>query len=252
VKQRLSRIGFLVFYAVALTVSGWFLVTKLEVVATEQEAQRLEALDNIRGVLAQSMQTSQTFVDLMQSAMEDEMAVRAHNSPPSKLLAAFKENEEGSYNLDVLPDGISKRDVGNLTGLGGLKNREPDFLIEVEVALSLRAILSEILSELPNVPWAYYISARRFEHVYPWKSSEEVTVEDKDLEQEYYIKGTPALNPNRLPYVTDVYEDDGGKGLVITVGRPVYSSNKFLGVVALDFTLSYIDDVLADFPATYG
>ncbi len=82
-KQRLSRIGFLVFYAAALTVSGWFLVTKLTVVAAEQEAQRLEALDNIRGVLAQSMQTSQTFVDLMQSAMEDEMAVRTLSPRPS-------------------------------------------------------------------------------------------------------------------------------------------------------------------------
>ena len=52
--------------------------------------------------------------------------------------------------------------------------------------------------------------------------------------------------------MTNVYEDDFGQGLMISIGRPVYTANQFRGIVALDFTLSYIDGVLAKFPKVYG
>lgn len=35
-----------------------------------------------------------------------------------------------------------------------------------------------------------------------------------------------------------------------SIGRPVYAANKFLGVVALDFTLRFIDDVLSNYLKT--
>jgi len=251
-RHKLARFGFLAFYGVALGISGWFLVTRFGVVAREHENLRLQALDDIRTELALSMQTAQTFVELMQSTMENEMAVRPRNAPPSRLLAALQQKEDGSYNLDALPEGISKFEVGNLTGLGNLNDADPELRTELAVALSLRSVFGQALTELPNVPWAYYISARRFEHVFPWQSSSDFAFEDKDLEQEYYVRGAPAMNPDRIPYVTPVYEDDSGEGLMVTIGRPVYSANQFLGVVALDFTLSYIDSVLAKFPKTFG
>ena len=250
--QHLSRLGFLAFYAAALTASGWFLVTRLDTVASEQENARIAALDSIRGELAQSMGMAQTFVELMQTTVENEMAVRPKTAPPTRLFAALKEDGEGAYTLDELPRDVSKLEVGNLTGLGGLAKADDDLKSELEVALGLRSVFAQVLTELPNVPWAYYISARRFEHVYPWQSSTEFAFEDKDFAQEYYIRGAPELNPDRLPYVTKVYEDDAGKGLMISIGRPVYNANKFLGVVALDFTLSFIDDVLSRFPDAYG
>ena len=250
--QHLSRLGFLAFYAAALMASGWFLVARLDLVAQEQEHQRLDALDSIRNELAQSMAMAQTFVELMQTTVENDLSVRPKVAPPTRLFAALKEDETGAYNLDELPADITKLEIGNLTGLGGLKNRGANFMVEVEVALGLRSVFAQVLTELPNVPWAYYISAQRFEHVYPWQASADFAFEDKDYEQEYYVRGAPALNPERLPYVTKVYEDDQGKGLMISIGRPVYAANQFLGVVALDFTLSFIDDVLAHFPKTYG
>jgi hypothetical protein len=164
-RHRLARLGFLAFYAFALAISGWFLIARLDLVAQEQENLRLAALDDIRTELALSMQTAQTFVELMQSTMENEMAVRPRNAPPSRLLAALQQKEDGSYNLDVLPEGIGKFEVGNLTGLGSLKDADPELRTELAVALSLRSVFGQVLTELPNVPWAYYISARRFEHV---------------------------------------------------------------------------------------
>jgi signal transduction histidine kinase/CheY-like chemotaxis protein/HPt (histidine-containing phosphotransfer) domain-containing protein len=250
--QSLSRFGFLLFYAAALTASGWFLVAKFEDVSDVQKNERLAALDAVRAELSDSAFDAQVFVELMQSTMEDELRDRPRNAPPSRLHMALEEGEAGAFNLDNLPSGLTKLDVGNLTGLGGLKNRDPEFYTEIEVALSLRSVFRGVLTQLPNAAWCYYVSARRFEHVYPWQSSSDFAFEDVDLEQEYYVKGTPDLNPSRAPYVTDVYEDDAGKGLMITIGRPVYADNRFMGIVALDFTLGYIDGILAKFPKKYG
>ena len=68
----------------------------------------------------------------------------------------------------------------------------------------------------------------------------------------YFVDGSPRANPERNAYQTNVYEDDFGKGLMITLGRPVYVADTFMGIVALDFTLSYIDEVLAKIPAIHG
>ncbi len=85
-KRRLRRVGILAFYAVALAISGWFLISKLESVAEEQRAQRLAALGSVRNELSRSMQVAQTFVQLEQSTMQNELAERPKGKEQSRLL----------------------------------------------------------------------------------------------------------------------------------------------------------------------
>ncbi len=170
-KQHLGRLGFLVFYAAALVVSGWFLATKLGRVADEQALVRLAALDSIRGELTQSMQMAQTFVELLQTTMQNELAERPKAPQPSRLLLALKQDSEGNYNMDELPPGISRQETGNLTGHGTLNIADADFAFELETAISLRSIFRQVLTELPNAAWTYYVSARHFEHVFPFRLS---------------------------------------------------------------------------------
>ena len=251
-KHHIGRLGFGAFYIAALAVSGWFLVAKLDRAAQDEEAQRLAALTSIRGELTQSMRKAQSFVELLQLTMNNELAERPKAARPSRLLSAIRQDSDGNYNMDELPDGISRQETGNLTGHGPLNIADPDLAFELETALSLRSIFRQILTELPNAAWTYYVSARHFEHVFPFRLSGEFSYKEKDLEQEYFVRGTPELNPSRAPYVTDVYDDDFGQGLMISLGRPVYTADQLRGIVALDFTLSYIDGVLASFPKVYG
>lgn len=232
-------------YIVALVASGWYLAARFNVVFEEQAKQRISALDAVRGELSVSAAEAQAFVELMQSVTQDSLIERRADAPDSRLRAALQEREDGTFNLDVLPPGLTKNDVGNLTGLGGLHGRDSEFFVEIEVALSLRTVFRATLTQLPDAAWCYYVSAQRFEHVYPWQLSSTFSYKDKYLEQEYFKMGTPELNPSRAPYVTNIYEDDFGKGLMITIGRPVYSKNRFMGVVALDFTLGFMDGLLA-------
>lgn len=89
------------------------------------------------------------------------------------------------------------------------------------MALSLHTVFRLATERLPNIPWIYYVSASRFEFVYPWVPSAELTYEDADLEEPYFQFGTPELNPAASEYFTTVYEDDGGRGAVATIGSPV-------------------------------
>ena len=168
------------------------------------------------------------------------------------LSRAIQADDKGRFALDQMPPGYSTDDVGNLTGWGGLQGRGAAFQAEVEVALSLRSAFVEIHRAVPNAAWVYYVSTNRFMHVFPWTPSAETAYDDDSLQMPYFALGTPRANPGRNAYQTDVYDDDFGKGLMITLGRPVYVADTFMGIVALDFTLSYIDSVLAKFPAHHG
>jgi signal transduction histidine kinase len=66
------------------------------------------------------------------------------------------------------------------------------------------------------------------------------------LDYDFFKAGTPERNPKRAQFWTDVYVDAAGKGLMATVGRPVYDrSNRFRGTINLDLTLATIDRYLA-------
>ncbi len=245
------RAGLLVFYAAALAGAGWFLAAKLNQAAAELQAERAAALDGVRAELSLSMIAAQGYVELLQKTVQNEMAVRPEKAPPSTLLSALSAAPDGVFALDTLPPDIDQADVGNLTGFGGLA-REDYVRKELEVALSLRSVFRRVLENLPNVAWVYYVSGHRFEHVYPWVPSSQAAYKDNDLQMDYFLLGRPENNPDRKPYTTDIYDDDFGKGLMITIGRPVYDDDRFIGIVALDFTLGALDGVLAKFPPALG
>ena len=248
----LKRFGLLGFYAVALGAAGWFLVAKLESARAELEAERAAAFAGVRTELSRDMLTAEAFVELLQTTVQNELSYRPQSPQNSVLLNGLTEDGEGVFSLDTLPPGIEKATIGNLTGFGGLKGRGDYFKKELEVAFSLRSIFVRIVNTLPDVAWTYYVSGSRFEHVYPWVPSTQAAYKDNDLKMEYFQLGMPENNPGRAPYTTDVYDDDFGKGLMITMGRPVYDGDKFTGIVAADFTLRSLDGVVAKFPATFG
>jgi len=248
----IKRVGLLAFYATALCAAGWFLVSKLNSARTELQQERIAALEAVQSQLSLSMIAAQSYVELLQTTVQNELAVRPPVAPPSILLNAMKADEKGVFSLDQLPPSIDKKEIGNLTGFGGLKNRDDYFRKEMEAALSLRSAFARIIQNLPNAAWVYYVSGSRFEHVYPWVPSRQAAYKDEDLTQQYFLRGMPQNNPKRAPYYTDIYDDDFGKGLMITMGRPVYDGDRFTGIIGLDFTLGTLDGILASFPRQFG
>lgn len=242
----------LLFYVAAITAVVTFLWLQVAEANRRLEEQRQTARTDVTRRVEQSIGTAMDFLELMHAQMEEGLVKAVPGAPPSPLRQALRVDVSGAYNLDHPPLPYERELVGNLTGLGGLSRRGADFEAEIEAALSLHIAFAQTQRRLPNIPWVYYISASRFGFVYPWVPSGELTFADKDLEMEYFQASLPANNPSGDLFFSKLYEDDGGKGMMATIGMPVYQGERHLGVVALDMTVGYLSSLLDGFPSAFG
>jgi len=192
-------------------------------------------------------------IDTMQIATQFYLTVHKTWSSPSVLFSQLSENlEQNYYHLDNIKQPYSQAMVGNLTGIGSFKNRSLDFYREIEMALELNSLFQPAVHNIPNLAWVYYTSANRFANIYPWVTSQDFKVSEEAYTHEFYWKGLPKHNPDRQRYWTNAYIDEGGKGLMVTSGAPIYDGDHFRGIVALDFTLDILNTFVKDVEAQHS
>ena len=153
-------------------------------------------------------------------------------------------NTEG-YGLVMLPPPVSATERLNLTGLGPIDS--PVLREELGAALELEPIFRWVKGIYPETPWVYYLSAQRFMAVYPFIPFEDFFMDEAFFGMDLYRLGQPDFNPRREHYITPVYEDEAGQGLMVTVGAPVYRANDFAGIVGFDLTIRSLSNVLQQY-----
>ncbi|WLQ11740.1 EAL domain-containing protein [Hahella aquimaris] len=147
------------------------------------------------------------------------------------------------FAMDTLQPPFTTSQVGNLTGLGDIQGRQPNYYREMEMALALTPIFRATKENLPESNWVYYISQNRFLYIAPWIESDKFAYTNESLSLEFFTLALPYHNPERTPFWTRVYVDEFGEGLMVTAAAPIYASDVFNGAVAIDITL----DVLKGF-----
>jgi sigma-B regulation protein RsbU (phosphoserine phosphatase) len=194
-------------------------------------------------------------VEAMQIAAQSSLIVNPNQSSSPSLLFSQLERDapQNNYALDNVKAPFNTGIVGNLTGMGSLEQRSQDFYREIEMALRLNAQFQITLHNLPNVAWAYYLSsANQFINLYPWVVSQKFRFTEKLYTHEFYTLALPENNPQRQSFWTNAYIDEAGKGLMVTSAAPVYDGDEFLGIVALDFTLDFLNTFIQKFEHPYG
>ena len=151
--------------------------------------------------------------------------------------------DKGGYGLTGLVAPSDAASTLNLTGLGSFDG-DPALRRELEVAMSLDAMFRWVKRVHPETPWVYYLSARRFMCVYPYIPFSDFFMDEAFFDMDLFAKGIPENNPERAPYVTEVYVDEAGKGLMVTFGAPVYEGDAFRGIVGFDLTLDSLSGFL--------
>lgn len=194
------------------------------------------ALDHELGVQAFA-------VEAMQAMAQDmlEGHTRLTYDPLPSLLP---EPARGGYSLGLLP-GYPAEQLGNLTGLGSLPAPGSELAGEIDMALSLSPIFASIKRRNPELPWIYYTSAQNFLYLYPRVSPDEFFFSPVVHEKFFFRGATPELNPRRRTFWSPVYLDQAGKGLMVTVSKPVYRGERFLGSISIDIgvqTLAWLLD----------
>jgi sigma-B regulation protein RsbU (phosphoserine phosphatase) len=175
--------------------------------------------------------------------------LRQEPAGPTPLFRAIADAPDGAFfALDTVPAPYAKVDVPNVSGKGSIQGRPPEFRREVEMALALGPFLRQARTNLAEAACIYYVSAREFIAYYPWQPSAEFHYVDNVLKQEYYLGCLPGRNRDRSAVWSPIYVDQAGLGLMTTCSGPLYDGDRFLGVAAVDLTLSTLQSHVSRFP----
>ena len=127
--------------------------------------------------------------------------------------------------------------MGRITGAGSLNGRSDKFYQELEMLFELSLSFPVATLAGPKASSIYYISKRRMMSYYPWPSDEQ-RFRDELLNKKQFQLVTPAMNPQRSIAWSPAYVEPTEKGLLTTLGVPIYLEDEFIGSIKLDMTLS--------------
>jgi len=162
----------------------------------------------------------------------------------SKLLRTGQSVGRYTYSLyDPSPKGGLGKNRANLLGWTEHEN-DIRYTDEQAAALFLSDNLKLIAMQNKNFGWVYYFSKHHFAVIYPYISADDFAF-NMELEKEpFFSCATPEQNPKAKLFFTPLYNDLIGKGLMVTIGKPVYAKGEFLGTVDIDITLNNLDNIL--------
>ncbi len=108
---------------------------------------------------------------------------------------------------------------------------------ELAAAAGQTPLFAAVKKNLANAAWVYYYSLDRLLVIHPCEQGS-IYWSDALLGQEIIVNASPARNPGRGYYWSNVYADSAGKGLMCSVVNPVYDrEGRFRGVIGFDFTV---------------
>jgi signal transduction histidine kinase len=153
---------------------------------------------------------------------------------------ALKSSSDGAYfHLDN--PRVHFQMVGNITGLGPIEDIPDALWEEIRMAYSLNPLFKVIKENIKTTSALRYISKQGFQNLYPWRLSSQSRFKPELLQQEAFSAALPDLNPKREIFWTDAFLSPQTDELMQTCSAPIYKGNRFLGIVALDFTLEAVD-----------
>ncbi len=227
---------------VALVSAGLFYIQFHSLYKAEQHlvqsrlAERIAYINTSMSTLAQQLASLQHSSQYLLNTITPQPT-------PSLLQQQLRSDENGeSFNLDQPQPPFDTQTIGNLTGLGTLQNREPDFYRELEMALQLNAQFSGMAQRFNGLQRAYYLSAQGFINQYPWRASEQFQFSPQLLTQPAYQLALPINNPERRFFWTAPQRDPQRRSQwIVSAMVPVYEADTFRGAIGLVFSLELFE-----------
>ena len=145
-------------------------------------------------------------------------------------------NEKGEYALD-------REGFLNITGHGGL-NTSKEVLHDMEMSLALYEHFKIANKLNKEYEWVYYISKYKFLTMYPYIPSSKYIWHYENSFKDVWQYSLKKNNPNRNLFFTPLYVDGAGKGLMVTMGKPVYKEETFRGTLNIDVTVKTLSQFL--------
>ena len=153
------------------------------------------------------------------------------------------EEESNIFSLESIKGTQDEKIAGNITGIGQIPEKGK-LRNEINLALQYNEFFSSHYEKYPDVAWLYYTSESNFINIFPWISSKDFKYSETLKTVEFFKVANPKNNPQRKTVWTSVYVDHAGKGLMVTLSAPVYDKDTFKGVVSLDMTNVWLNNII--------
>jgi len=201
--------------------------------------------------------TAQGYVSGLKTSAENYLYYIHHLGLKHPLFPQLTQMENSPlYTLNV--EGLNKKRVGNLTGIGDFGTFGDDIKAELQMALFVNSGFEVALKNNPGSVWVYYTSVHDFQNLYPWLPPSQPSYYADISKQEFMDQAGPRLNPQKNNFWTRPYQDGGvegsryRRGQIVTNAEPVYDGNQFIGVMALDVSIRELQRVVGKFPLSAG
>ncbi|MEL7640005.1 MAG: diguanylate cyclase [Solidesulfovibrio sp.] len=151
--------------------------------------------------------------------------------------------DKSNFYLDV-PKGYEENQIGNITGYGSIPSEGSQAAKEMSMSLLLTPLFQLIMNCDPETPWVYYTSFEKFMYLFPRVGIDHFLFTQKVYDTPFIQGALPKHNPNRKIFWTPVYNDEAGKGLMVTVSNPVYEKDILRGVLSIDISIDKLQKYL--------
>ena len=220
--------------------------SKERLALTSEFREQIAHMDTILGQVTAGLDAMKTMAEA------DLEQTRGRKDFPMPFPADTFEQFGAYFHLDAMADDRRVERVGNLTGWGVYRQKSVDVRREIRAALVLNPLFASARKSISTSAWIYYLSASSFINLYPFVHSSEWKFDSMTYNKDFYRMGVPEANPDQSFYWTQVYVDEAGKGLMTTGAVPVYDQGRFLGILAIDLTIDFLNRIVAAFRPEQG
>lgn len=168
----------------------------------------------------------------------------------------------GEFSLEERAAWPPAQRVGQMLALSGAKQpRAGGAPSNHDLGVAILDRLGDGLRTSDFLRWTYFNAASKdLLVVAPWAPKKDFLADEHSIASflahawtyEVATAGSPENNPGRQPYWTKAYLDQVGAGLMVSHGAPVYWGDEFVGVVATDLQLDFLNAFLRHFPDPDG
>ena len=237
--------------ALALIASLWVLKTNRSDAIQERYAQVITQEHQVQRLLDSGVRA---VTSLNQYATQHLSLAEA---PRIELLLSYYYYSDNSIDkvFEIVPNVKEEAQdqfvMGLITGSGNLEQRSDQYYREMDMLFEMNLTFPVAMQMVPDSAWIYYLSANEFIGIYPWPG--DAYAFSAETYQSFAYQGALAKNnPQRNVYWTEAYFDKAGKGLMTSVGVPLYIKDKFHGALVIDVTLASLSEELMPFSAFNG
>lgn len=211
-----------------------------------------EGVSSLNEVIGAAHYQAAAMKNWIENVLDEQGVIPMHSSLNSMKNFA-RDDPNNAYFEKRIP--LSKSlDTGNLFGAGSKDDLDQATLQEIRMAPWLFRLHQAAIETLPDITFVYYLSTSNFVAISPYKPAESMAREgdlksvpdifEAIAEADFVRLGTPAANPDKKYYWTDAYSGHVGEGLLVTYGAPIYAKGKYRGIIGIDLSLKFLQDLI--------